>query len=913
MTYSQPTTGRVNVSGRTGSGPGAPRIDLPSSTPMSPHGTYLDKRNPDRAYQSKIAETEALTGFIKKLVGDQDSGLTKLVTEKIQSDAQKAVGEIINETDINDVPVRDQDRFRQLSPYAKTLYEAEEAKTAVMNYPGALNAATTLRPLLQQDATNNPELQAQQAVAWRQVQAEAAEKSGLSALSPGYRLQYNENIQNTNSIVSGTFRQNRAKDYTNKQKSIASNGLASQLAKFGEGVGQYPDSAQQLEALRGLIQAGTDEYGSIYTSKDLAEIVGNGINRYLPQLLENKATRSLVLANLRQLTNTEVKLRDGQNLWDVANAEGKSLRMILQENIKISSDLSDQRYIGELELKAWTMLEETGNLTDAVGLLRSAGVNLANRKNMAALAAAMGRVQDAANPLQKGNQIKMLDRLRTENREDLSSEVVDGVIDGRYSYQFGAQFLRDAENETVTGSKTQQAISNSLRTVQGASYFQTELQSLKERVAQRHPGFGSDKVVQRQLDSELTGEYVDIVEAEVAADPKYDIAANTQTNLQLAEQRLAEKYAAKLTTDVSSLKGGAKKVKKLLQDWTDVVRTNGGEITAEAFGPEVVVNAKKLYKTDDPNLKQLTETFISLQANAERTDGTKVFADRQAVKKALRKVIKSTQEKSEGGMNALQNRYGLPQSKRLVQDAAMLILDNAGLTPEEDGSNNTEVGTALTEASLRSMSGATNPEAEIQNAENYGALASGMSLDKKLPQVAPEEEASPLSTSFSSQNDTIFIAIGINEGTRRADGTYTKQWSGHKDPGNGAWNRGTVSAQSGSLSPKQTDMQFRGKLAQWAINTQPFLRQMGLQPGTVGYNNVMFNVLDLFIQAPAAVPKFIQTLAAKKDFTIEGIAEARAMSFFDQNGRLDTTFKSYKDLLRDQRSRAGTLQYRRRF
>ena len=243
----------------------------------------------------------------------------------------------------------------------------------------------------------------------------------------------------------------------------------------------------------------------------------------------------------------------------------------------------------------------------------------------------------------------------------------------------------------------------------------------------------------------------------------------------------------------------------------------------------------------------------------------------------------------------------------------MLILQNAGITPEEDGANSTEVGTALTEAGLRSMSGATNPEAEIQNAENYGALASGMSLDKKLPQVAPEEQASLLSTSFSSQNDTMFIGIGINEGTRTANGSYTKHWYGHKDPGNGAWNRGTVSAQSGSLSPKQADMQFRGKLAQTAINTKPFLRQMGLQPGTVGYNNVMFNVLDLYIQAPAAVPKFIQTLAAKKDFTIEGIAEARAMSFFNENGRLDTTFKSYNDLLRDQRSRAGTLQYRRRF
>ena len=97
-----------------------------------------------------------------------------------------------------------------------------------------------------------------------------------------------------------------------------------------------------VEALRGLIQVDVDAYGGMYTSKGLAEIVGNGINRVLPQLLENKATRSLVLANLKQVTGTEVKLRDGQNLWDVANEQGKSLRMILQENIRTSSDLSDQ-------------------------------------------------------------------------------------------------------------------------------------------------------------------------------------------------------------------------------------------------------------------------------------------------------------------------------------------------------------------------------------------------------------------------------------------------------------------------------------------------------------------------------------------------------------------------------------------
>ena len=620
---------------------------------MSPNGAYLDNRDPDRAYNSRIKETEALTGFIKKLVGDQDSGLTKLVTEKIQSDAQKAVGEIVNDTDINDVPVREQDRYRQLSPYAKSLYEAEEAKTAVLNYSGALNAGVTLRPLLQQDSTDNPELQAEQAIAWKQVQAEAAEASGLAAVSPGLRLQYNQQVQQTNAIVSGTFRQNRAKDYTNKQKSIASNGLASQLTKYGDEIGRYETTGEQLEALRGLIQVGVDAYGGIYTSKDLAEIVGNGINRVLPQLLENKATRSLVLANLRELTGTEVKLRDGQNLWDITNSQGKSLRMILQDNIRISSDLSDQRYAGELTLQAFQDLE-AGNLNEGLARLRSAGANLTDPKNLQMIVQSMNQVRSAATEIQQGNQLAYLAQLNEgKTREELVESVIEDANDGAVSYRWAAGFINDTLNgEDATGSKTQQAISNSLRTVQGSAYFQTEVQSLKERVAQRFPGFGSNEVMQKQLEAELVGTYADIVEAEVSANEKYDIAANTEKNLQLAEQRLAEKYGAKTTTEASSLRGGAAKAQTLLQGWTDTVRANGGRITAEAFGPEIQTMAQQIYKTDDPNLDQLTETFVSLQANAQREDGTKVFADRQAVKKALRGVIKSTQSESEGGMNA---------------------------------------------------------------------------------------------------------------------------------------------------------------------------------------------------------------------------------------------------------------------
>ena len=189
-----------------------------------------------------------------------------------------------------------------------------------------------------------------------------------------------------------------------------------------------------------------------------------------------------------------------------------------------------------------------------------------------------------------------------------------------------------------------------------------------------------------------------------------------------------------------------------------------------------------------------------------------------------------------------------------------------------------------------------------------------MPLNTPAPQLDPNAEARIIPTFFGSQNDEMFIAIGINEGTRTADGGYTRAWNGHKDAGDDHLNRGTVSGGRGNrLSPMQVDKQWRGILAQTAVGTAPVLRQMGLNPGTVAYNNVMFNALDLRVQAPAALPGFLQNINASQDFTLEGIAKARADAYFDPTtGRLNTTFPSYNVLLRDQRSRAGALQFRRR-
>ena len=80
----------------------------------------------------------------------------------------------------------------------------------------------------------------------------------------------------------------------------------------------------------------------------------------------------------------------------------------------------------------------------------------------------------------------------------------------------------------------------------------------------------------------------------------------------------------------------------------------------------------------------------------------------------------------------------------------------------------------------------------------------------------------------------------------------------------------------------------------------------------------MFNILDLRVQAPAAVQTFISKLpqVMKQGLTIEAIAKARADSFFNPGtGALEAGGfgNNYSRLFADQRSRAGVYDYKRRF
>jgi len=211
----------------------------------------------------------------------------------------------------------------------------------------------------------------------------------------------------------------------------------------------------------------------------------------------------------------------------------------------------------------------------------------------------------------------------------------------------------------------------------------------------------------------------------------------------------------------------------------------------------------------------------------------------------------------------------------------------------------------------------------FSEAENIKALqdafggAERQVSSPQLPQLASTTPVRMVKNAITSVNHELFIAIGINEGTRSPSGEFTDAYYGHRDPGDGNLNVGTVSGGRGrAKTPDGVDREYMRILTEKQYRAAPILKSLGLQPGTVGYNRVMFNILDLEVQAPAAVPDFIRKLGDVKGqgFSIDAIAKARADSFFTPEGNLDAPGfnNNYSVLLKDQRSRAGAYDFKKR-
>lgn len=106
---------------------------------------------------------------------------------------------------------------------------------------------------------------------------------------------------------------------------------------------------------------------------------------------------------------------------------------------------------------------------------------------------------------------------------------------------------------------------------------------------------------------------------------------------------------------------------------------------------------------------------------------------------------------------------------------------------------------------------------------------------------------------------------------------------------------------------------IQAEATELAMEYAPRLERMGLQQGTVGFNRLMYNIVETHQMSPMVGQAFVEKLPELKDFSLEGIARARADSFQDEDGSwmFDTSVvKDYNELLADQRRRAAGWDFK---
>jgi len=137
-------------------------------------------------------------------------------------------------------------------------------------------------------------------------------------------------------------------------------------------------------------------------------------------------------------------------------------------------------------------------------------------------------------------------------------------------------------------------------------------------------------------------------------------------------------------------------------------------------------------------------------------------------------------------------------------------------------------------------------------------------------------------------NSLAAIVIGTSEGNRTAKGGFNKSFNGHTDPGNGAHNIGSFSAQ-GNFSklaggdPRKADELVLKDLAAKTPAYEAAAKQAGLDPNN---SLLMATYYDLVVQSPATAQAFLKELPAlaKKGVTQQNIVDARVKAF-DNNGK----------------------------
>jgi hypothetical protein len=915
----------------------------------SAHGRYQDNRNPNTLLQNGQARAAEVTNFIEGLT----KVATPLIKDQLTKQANQQVGELLQTQDPvalmrSSATPEQRALLRQLSPQARDIIENQAAQGAVTLYAETHQAERAKRLAVLQSTTASPE---DKAKARAEAKAAALEASGVSQMPPQALAQYGDTLARVDAELDGreykAVTEQADKEYKTKWKTGIRSRLM-ELTKWRLDVASKGDEKQQLQNMsnfRDSFENTVVKDSAAGTPSEQAQLWGEALTE---EVLRLKAVGQYedamnLLGTMESLGQLGPKAPSGIAFFDQKLTDGRTLSYVVSslrdamedEYKKFQNEQALERNVDILQRAA------KGDPEARVGF-QNALAGMSAQQTLTFLSA-FGQAENfgqSPSPQQE------------QKEADLRFQIAQGVSNPEETWkQVKASGLTPGQIKGLAGQIVKGSNESTALVANARNYLGDEAEAARDLIA-RSAGITDKEDVTRigrdlfTAASRATEQRIERLQASgqnVSQDQAKDLFRNELEAIR--NTRLKE--AGKLKEAYSNTPD--RRVATELQQFQQSVQQSGGKVTVQSFP----VSVRQAFQKNFPNVPMtqpaLEKYFMSRMQQIKDGENKPVYGNPQ---KTLQEIIKqgrgvNTSDPRARYADSLGGALGSSPMGALLRKTQELLkgTENAieGLRgggqdkpspagPQSAKPKPVNPGTALVSSGLQLVANVLTPPAAAATLQdnptviNDQALATFGKVWKRqqrvdiqtepLPQVTATAQVGMAPLRITSDRHPMFVAIGISEGTRTPNGGYTKAYYGHKDPGNGVWNVGTVSGQQGG-SPGSSDRRWMGILTSQSVSVAPILQRVGLQPGTQGWNRVLFNVLDLSVQAPAAARDFIAKLpqVVRQGASIEAIAKARADSFINpRTGRLDAGGfgNSYSRLFSDQRSRAGVWDYRRR-
>ena len=951
MTYSRPGTRNVDAFADPGL-PGQIAVQGGSRVEVSRSGPRLDFRSPERVGQNALAKNAAINNFI----GTLTEQAPKVIKGVLQGQANQQMGELLATQSPEDLmrsttagPQRD--AIRALNPFARDKLEQWQGVYGANKYQEIYLAETEKNKAVLTSPDTPSEIKA---AIRSEIKSTAGELSGLNGVAPRVLAGVAPSLAEFEGQVAGRSYRDTNENQRNLDFITLENGFKSGLVPY------LAREQQDMSGLTPWLNEAIASQKEMFTPNEMAAAVYSGVATDVQQLIADGNTdQAVALTNgLLALAGTDVKTPSGTSFFDLKDSEGKSLlyKLSTLSRTAAAADeragaLKAEKLVGEYTIR----YEEarTAEEKEAVNASFSASLaGLAPQERSKAVSAwgATTRNLDSPTQLQIQNSAQaMIDinGLPKEKQQGMLMELFNNeqITATQYSQ-------RMAE---VANGNPYEDIYNGIDLGRRATRDELAISVLDLiDVGDLDPNGNGTSALAGLSDKDKDAVIRSDLNRRVSTALEKKAKEARDNGDPWTKEMYVENYREELSRQASEMKKelskgqfqGTTRLEKINAEYLALANNaKSGPLTLNSFAPETIKRYRNNNPGKDPTVKGLLGEMSRQLEGLTDEKGQKIYPD--ATKKMKELARQSRVEQDEYGFwdkfNPLNYLLGVPQLRELetIQDLDQIPPEKVE-DKEEKTSQNTEtdekdpekgfqkvlmqglgaLGDVLT---LPAQAGTLEGKPGVLNANNSPTFAKVMARQEPLgiktqalPQLAAASSVRRVPIAINNRNHPIFVAIGIAEGTRTPSGGNTKAYYGHTDPGDGSFNRGTVSGGRNGGSPQQVDRQWMGTLTSVAAGLAPVLQRLGLRPDSQGWNRVMFNVLDLRVQAPGAVRDFIEKLpqVMKQGLTIEAIAKARADSFFNpQTGRLEASgfANNYSRLFADQRSRAGVYDYKRRF